>query len=321
MHGKEWRAIRGCQDPQLARAIPSRAGSTVGPEHCPFLPPRSIKTEEAQRNDKGKEFILRPGLACPTLPALLFILGRRHAVNIAQTCSFSCPNVIVKKLNRRRPHPLGKEKRPKLRDTAKQEYGARLATSKNGAKPSDMFQQRKFSQSGPTPFTARPQIRLECHQCSPPKTTPFPATPHSNKPLETLHCGKPSTTDGKTRYAWVYFLRSKSDGVKAIKNLPRRGGAQAPRTSYASERTVVANMSTLNWKSPSLRKGQSTCGFLDTGWMVLPVVCSNRRGGGERSIRLRACAYVGEAVPRTITEGVTVLDLLTATALRPTNPP
>ena len=57
--------------------------------------------------------------------------------------------------------------------------------------------------------------------------------------------------------------------------------------------------------------------------MVLPVVCSNRQGGGERSIRLRACVWacvrvgvracgracVAEAVPQTITEGVTVLVL------------
>ena len=53
------------------------------------------------------------------------------------------------------------------------------------------------------------------------------------------------------------------------------------------------------------------CG-LDTGWMVLPVVCSNRQGGGESGIRLRACGRtcVAEAVPQTITEGVTVLVLL-----------
>ena len=55
------------------------------------------------------------------------------------------------------------------------------------------------------------------------------------------------------------------------------------------------------------------CGFLDTGWMVLPVIGSNRQGEGERSIRLRARARVGEVVPQTITEGVTVLDLLTTT--------
>ena len=35
------------------------------------------------------------------------------------------------------------------------------------------------------------------------------------------------------------------------------------------------------------------------------------QGGGERGIQLRA--RVGEAVPHTITEGVTVLGLLTAT--------
>ena len=39
---------------------------------------------------------------------------------------------------------------------------------------------------------------------------------------------------------------------------------------------------------------------LGTGWMTLPVVCSNRQGGGERSIRLRAC--VAKAIPQTITE-------------------
>ena len=33
--------------------------------------------------------------------------------------------------------------------------------------------------------------------------------------------------------------------------------------------------------------GLLTCD-LDPGWMVLLVVCSNRQGGGERSIRLRA---------------------------------
>ena len=37
----------------------------------------------------------------------------------------------------------------------------------------------------------------------------------------------------------------------------------------------------------------------------------------ERSIRLRAFAYVDEADPQTITEGVTVLDLLTATVDAP----
>ena len=47
--------------------------------------------------------------------------------------------------------------------------------------------------------------------------------------------------------------------------------------------------------------------------MVLPVVCSNRKGGGERSIRLRERACVGEAVPQTITEGVTAPVLLAAT--------
>ena len=37
--------------------------------------------------------------------------------------------------------------------------------------------------------------------------------------------------------------------------------------------------------------------------MVLSVVCSNRQSGGERSIRLRACACAGEAIPRAMTEG------------------
>ena len=43
--------------------------------------------------------------------------------------------------------------------------------------------------------------------------------------------------------------------------------------------------------------------------MALPVVCSNRQGGVFGYVRLR----VGEAVPQTITEGVTVLELHTAT--------
>ena len=51
---------------------------------------------------------------------------------------------------------------------------------------------------------------------------------------------------------------------------------------------------------------------LDTGWMVLPVVCGNRQGGGRGVFDcVRACgrACVAEAVPQTITEGVTVLVL------------
>ena len=53
--------------------------------------------------------------------------------------------------------------------------------------------------------------------------------------------------------------------------------------------------------------------FLDMGWMVFPVACSNRQGGGEKSIRLHAWARacVGETVPQTITEGATVLGLFT----------
>ena len=41
--------------------------------------------------------------------------------------------------------------------------------------------------------------------------------------------------------------------------------------------------------------------------MLLPVRCSNRQGGGERSIQLGACACVGEAVPQTITDGVSLI--------------
>ena len=62
--------------------------------------------------------------------------------------------------------------------------------------------------------------------------------------------GKPyyylSLIDDETRFAWVRFLREKSDAIKFIKDFIKERKTQAQKLSFAAERTVAASISTKN---------------------------------------------------------------------------
>ena len=64
MHGKEWRAIRGCQDPQLARANCGRQDPQLARANCGCRAIHSQAIPSRPRSTAGPEQLgLRGGLA------------------------------------------------------------------------------------------------------------------------------------------------------------------------------------------------------------------------------------------------------------------